>query len=105
LRILKSYCAAKNIPFNPIIQAPRLQLEMSLPPVSCGGDGIGNTLCARPVHKITRQGQTYCHWFCSSCGGKYRAAINLAGARQSRWQRITRHLDHAADDCRWQALR
>jgi hypothetical protein len=35
----------------------------------------------------------------------YRAAINLAGTRQSRWQRITRHLDHAADDCRWQALR
>jgi len=35
----------------------------------------------------------------------YRASINLAGARQSRWQRITRHLDHAADDCRWQALR
>ena len=35
----------------------------------------------------------------------YRASINLAGARQSRWQRITRRLDHAADDCRWQALR
>ncbi|HEX3914787.1 MAG TPA: hypothetical protein VHW71_14860 [Steroidobacteraceae bacterium] len=35
----------------------------------------------------------------------YRAAINLAGARQTGWQRITRRLDHAADDCRWQALR
>jgi ketosteroid isomerase-like protein len=35
----------------------------------------------------------------------YCAAINLAGARQTRWQRITRHLDHGADDCRWQALR
>jgi hypothetical protein len=35
----------------------------------------------------------------------YRASINLAGARQTGWQRITRHLDHAADDCRWQALR
>jgi predicted AAA+ superfamily ATPase len=35
----------------------------------------------------------------------YCAAINLAGTHQSRWQRITRHLDHAADDCRWQALR
>jgi hypothetical protein len=30
----------------------------------------------------------------------YRAAFNLAGARQSGWQRITRHTDHAADDCR-----
>jgi hypothetical protein len=35
---------------------------------------------------------------------RYRAAIKLAGTRQSRWQRITRHQDHAADDCRWQAL-
>jgi hypothetical protein len=35
----------------------------------------------------------------------YRASINLAGARQTGWQRITRQLDHAADDCRWQALR
>jgi hypothetical protein len=35
----------------------------------------------------------------------YCASIKLAGARHSRWQRITRHLDHAADDCRWQALR
>jgi hypothetical protein len=34
----------------------------------------------------------------------YRAAIKLAGTRQSRWQGITRHQDHAADDCRWQAL-
>jgi hypothetical protein len=35
----------------------------------------------------------------------YRAAIKLAVTRQSRWQGITRHPDHAADDCRWQALR
>jgi hypothetical protein len=30
------------------------------------------------------------------------ALSHHAGARHSRWQRITRHLDHAADDCRWQ---
>jgi len=40
------------------------------------------------------------------CGDPaYRASFKLAVARQSGWQRITRHLDHAADDCRWQALR
>jgi hypothetical protein len=35
---------------------------------------------------------------------RYRAAIKLAGTRQSCWQGFTRHRDHAADDCRWQAL-
>jgi hypothetical protein len=34
----------------------------------------------------------------------YRASIWMAAARQSGWQRITRHQEHAAVDCRWQAL-
>ena len=35
----------------------------------------------------------------------YRASIWMGVSRQSRWQGITRPLDHAVVDCRWQALR
>jgi hypothetical protein len=44
-------------------------------------------------------------WQADNGRAAYRAAIKLAVTRQSRWQGITRHPDHAADDCRWQALR
>jgi transposase-like protein len=72
--------------------------------------GVGKAELARRFGVSRR---TVYHWIetgqrvfeeIRAAGYAYRASNNLAVARQSGWQRITRHLDHAADDCRWQAL-